>query len=39
MVLIDILRHKILTAENEPDNVEILSRLHPRLEFPTAVSS
>ena len=29
-------RHGILTAENEPDYIEIVSRLHRRLEFPTA---
>jgi 8-oxo-dGTP pyrophosphatase MutT (NUDIX family) len=28
-------RHGILTAENEPDYLEIVSRLHRRLEFPT----
>jgi len=27
-------RHGILTAENEPDYIEIISRLHRRLEFP-----
>ena len=29
------IRHGILTAENEPDYIEIVSRLHRRLEFPT----
>lgn len=29
-------RHGILTAENEPDYIEIVSRLHRKLEFPTA---
>lgn len=29
-------RHGILTAENEPDYIEIVSRLHRRLEFPMA---
>jgi 8-oxo-dGTP pyrophosphatase MutT (NUDIX family) len=29
-------RHGILTAENEPDYIEIVARLHRRLEFPTA---
>lgn len=29
-------RHGIVTAENEPDYIEIVSRLHRRLEFPTA---
>ena len=28
-------RHGILTAENEPDYIEIVARLHRRLEFPT----
>jgi len=28
-------RHGILTAENEPDYVDIVARLHRRLEFPT----
>ncbi|KAL1969932.1 hypothetical protein VTN77DRAFT_7442 [Rasamsonia byssochlamydoides] len=29
------IRHGILTAENEKDYIEIVSRLHRRLEFPT----
>ncbi|EXJ94282.1 hypothetical protein A1O1_02676 [Capronia coronata CBS 617.96] len=29
-------RHGILTADNEPDYIEIVSRLHRKLEFPTA---
>lgn len=28
-------RRGILTPENEPDYIEIVSRLHRRLEFPT----
>lgn len=37
LVLIDFLiRHGILTEENEPDFVEILARLHRRLPVPTA---
>lgn len=37
MVLIDFfLRHGFLTPENEPDYLEIITRLHRRLEFPTA---
>ncbi|RAH68026.1 thiamine pyrophosphokinase-related protein [Aspergillus aculeatinus CBS 121060] len=37
VVLIDFfIRHGILTAENEPDFLEILARIHRRLEFPTA---
>lgn len=28
-------RHGILTSENEPDYVELVARLHRRLEFPT----
>lgn len=37
LVLIDFfLRHGILTPENEPDYLEIMGRLHRRLEFPTA---
>lgn len=36
MVLIDFfIRHGILTPENEPDYLEIMGRLHRRLEFPT----
>jgi hypothetical protein len=35
MVMIDFLiRHGILTVENEGNYLEILSRLHRRLEFP-----
>ncbi|PLB53565.1 thiamine pyrophosphokinase-related protein [Aspergillus steynii IBT 23096] len=35
IVLIDFfMRHGILTPENEPDFLEIVSRLHRRLEFP-----
>ncbi|KAK6497616.1 hypothetical protein TWF481_012021 [Arthrobotrys musiformis] len=35
-VLLDFfIRHGILTAENEPDYLEIYARLHRRLEFPT----
>lgn len=37
LVLIDFfVRHGILTEENEPDFVEILTRLHRRLPVPTA---
>ena len=37
LVLIDFfVRHGILTAENEPDYVEIVARLHRRFEFPCA---
>lgn len=36
LVLIDFfIRHGILTPENEPDYLEIISRLHRLLEFPT----
>jgi len=36
LVLLDFfVRHGILTAENEEDYVEIVARLHRRLEFPT----
>lgn len=36
-VLIDFfIRHGILTPENEPDYLEILARVHRRLEFPKA---
>ncbi|KAJ9216098.1 hypothetical protein DTO166G4_2342 [Paecilomyces variotii] len=36
VVLIDFfIRHGILTPENEPDYMEIMARLHRRLEFPT----
>ncbi|KIY03919.1 uncharacterized protein Z520_00611 [Fonsecaea multimorphosa CBS 102226] len=35
-LLLDFLvRHGFLTAENEPDYIEIVARLHRRLEFPT----
>ncbi|KAJ5746160.1 hypothetical protein N7520_011342 [Penicillium odoratum] len=37
VVMIDFfIRHGILTAENEPDYLDIMSRLHRRLEYPTA---
>ncbi|KAL3473020.1 NUDIX hydrolase domain-like protein [Aspergillus californicus] len=37
MVLIDFfVRHGILTPENEKDFLEIITKLHRRLEFPTA---
>jgi len=37
LVLLEFfIRHGIVTAENEPDYIEIVSRLHRRLEFPTA---
>ncbi|PYH89880.1 thiamine pyrophosphokinase-related protein [Aspergillus ellipticus CBS 707.79] len=37
VVLLDFfIRHGILTAENEPDYLDILTRVHRRLEFPTA---
>lgn len=37
LVLLDFfVRHGIVTAENEPDYVEIVSRLHRRLPVPTA---
>ena len=36
-ILVDFfIRHGILTAENEPDYLDILSRLHRRLGLPTA---
>lgn len=36
LVLIDFfIRHGVITPENEPDYIEICSRLHRRLEFPT----
>jgi 8-oxo-dGTP pyrophosphatase MutT (NUDIX family) len=36
-VLVDFfIRHGVLTAENEPDYVEIVSRLHRKLPFPTS---
>lgn len=35
MLLVDFfVRHGIISAENEPDYLEIISRLHRRLEFP-----
>lgn len=38
LVLLDFfLRHGILTAENEPLDAEIVSRLHRRLPFPTTL--
>lgn len=37
LVLLDFfVRHGVLTPENEPDYIEIVSRLHRRLDFPTA---
>ncbi|KAI9821792.1 MAG: hypothetical protein M1827_002373 [Pycnora praestabilis] len=37
LVLLDFfVRHGILTPENEKDYIEIVSRIHRRLEFPTA---
>ena len=37
LVLLEFfVRHGILTAEQEPDYIEIVARLHRRLEFPTA---
>ncbi|KAF7513015.1 hypothetical protein GJ744_011281 [Endocarpon pusillum] len=37
LVLLDFfVRHGVLTPDNEPDYIEIVSRLHRRLEFPTA---
>jgi hypothetical protein len=37
MVMVDFfVRHGLITAENEPDYLEISSRLHRRLEYPTA---
>ena len=37
LVLLEFfVRHGILTSENEPDYIEIVARLHRRLEFPTA---
>lgn len=36
VVIVDFfIRHGILTAENEPDYLDIVSRLHRRLEYPT----
>lgn len=40
MIIIDfMIRHGILTAENEPDYVQIIARSHRRLEYPTASHS
>lgn len=37
ITLIDFfIRHGVLTPENEPDYLEIVARVHRRLEFPTA---
>lgn len=37
LVLLDFfIRHGVLTAENEPDYKEIVSRIHRRLPFPTS---
>ncbi|KAJ5713412.1 uncharacterized protein N7483_010593 [Penicillium malachiteum] len=37
VVIIDFfIRHGLLTAENEPDFLDIISRLHRRLEYPLA---
>lgn len=37
LVLLDFfIRHGIITAENDQDYIEIVARLHRRLEFPTA---
>lgn len=37
MIIIDfMIRHGILTAENEPDYVQIIAHSHRRLEYPTA---
>ncbi|KAF8461382.1 NUDIX hydrolase domain-like protein [Kalaharituber pfeilii] len=35
MVLDFFIRHNIITPENEPDYLEIVARIHRRLEFPT----
>ncbi|KAI9883004.1 MAG: hypothetical protein M1823_005227 [Watsoniomyces obsoletus] len=36
LVMLDFfIRHGILTPENEPDYIEIVARIHRRLEFPT----
>ena len=38
LVLLDFfVRHGVLTAENEPDFIEIVSRMHRKLPFPTAL--
>jgi hypothetical protein len=37
IIMIDFfVRHGILTPENEPDYLEIVARLHRRMEHPTA---
>ncbi len=37
IIMIDFfIRHGILTAENEPDYLDIVARLHRRMEHPTA---
>ena len=37
VVIVDFfIRHGVLTPENEPDYLDIISRLHRRLEYPTA---
>jgi 8-oxo-dGTP pyrophosphatase MutT (NUDIX family) len=37
VVLLDFfIRHGVLNAQNEPDFIEIVSRLHRKLDFPTA---
>lgn len=37
VIMIDFfIRHGLLTAENEPDYLDIVARLHRRLEYPTA---
>ncbi len=37
LILLDFfVRHAVLTPENEPNYIEVVSRLHRRLEFPTA---
>jgi len=39
LVLIDFLiRHNIITPENEPNYIELTSRIHRALEFPLAKS-
>ncbi|RMZ89681.1 hypothetical protein DV736_g3084, partial [Chaetothyriales sp. CBS 134916] len=36
LLLLDFfIRHAIITADNEPDYIDIVARLHRRLEFPT----
>jgi 8-oxo-dGTP pyrophosphatase MutT (NUDIX family) len=40
IIMIDFfIRHGILTAENEPDYLDIVARLHRRMEHPTASHS